>query len=189
MFLVLGFLRWQASRFAARAGAALGAVFARLALQGHRVFHAVSLAEVQDHLVIGTRGAFVIRVVARRPQLRPRRHQPDVPRRTYSISRCPEAALPIPVPPLVSGELFAQAAEQLAENQRRARARKTGVQWLESELNLVAKWVAQEVPVIAPYIEDLIAFAVGVGATTTGVGPIKLRLKSPGFAISASRPT
>lgn len=68
VFLVLGFMRWHASRFAARASAALGAVFARLALQGHRVFHAVPLAEgIADHVVIGTRGAFVVLVVARRP--------------------------------------------------------------------------------------------------------------------------
>lgn len=68
VFLVLGFMRWYQSRHAARASAALGAVFARLSLQGHRVFHAVPLAdEIQDHVVIGTRGAFVVRVVARRP--------------------------------------------------------------------------------------------------------------------------
>ncbi|HEV2212333.1 MAG TPA: nuclease-related domain-containing protein, partial [Gammaproteobacteria bacterium] len=66
---VLGFMRWYASRHAARASAALGAVFARLALQGHRVFHAVPLGEeVADHVVIGSRGAFVILVLARRPR-------------------------------------------------------------------------------------------------------------------------
>ena len=68
VFLVLGFMRWYQSRYAVRASAALGAVFARLSLQGHRVFHAVPLAdEVQDHVIIGTRGAFVVRVVTRRP--------------------------------------------------------------------------------------------------------------------------
>jgi len=66
------------------------------------------------------------RVVARRPQLRPRRHQPEVPRRPYSIDRTQTQPLPIAVPALVSPELFAQVAEQLAENRRRARARRSG---------------------------------------------------------------
>jgi site-specific DNA recombinase len=69
------------------------------------------------------------RVVPRRPQLRPRRHQPDVPRRPYSVSKG-EAPLTIAVPALVSAELFAQAADQLAENRCRARARRTGARWL-----------------------------------------------------------
>ena len=71
-----------------------------------------------------------MRVVARRPQLRPRRHQPEVPRRTYSIARSEAPAVLIPVPALVSPELFAQAGEQLDENRRRARARRTGAQHL-----------------------------------------------------------
>src|SRR5205814_581640 len=71
-----------------------------------------------------------MRVVARRPQLRPRRHQPAVPRRPYSMSKCSESAVAIAVPALVSADLFAQAGEQLDENLRRARVRRTGVQWL-----------------------------------------------------------
>jgi hypothetical protein len=68
VFLTLGFMRWYRSRYAVRASAALGAVFARLSLQGHRVFHAVPLGdEIQDHVVVGTRGAFVVRVLVRRP--------------------------------------------------------------------------------------------------------------------------
>lgn len=67
-FLVLGFMRWYQSRYAVRASAALGGVFARLSLQGHRVFHAMPLGdEIQDHVVIGARGAFVVRVLTRRP--------------------------------------------------------------------------------------------------------------------------
>jgi site-specific DNA recombinase len=70
------------------------------------------------------------RVVPRRPQLRPRRHQPDVPRRSYSLSTERAPGIPVPVPALVSPELFAQAAEQLAENRRRARARRAGARYL-----------------------------------------------------------
>jgi site-specific DNA recombinase len=70
------------------------------------------------------------RVVPRRAQLRPRRHQPHVPRRPYSISKAERDPVTIAVPALVSAELFAQAGEQLEENRRRARARRTGAQRL-----------------------------------------------------------
>ena len=46
------------------------------------------------------------RVVARRPQMRPRRHQPEVPRRPYSMSKGQTPPLVIAVPALVSAELF-----------------------------------------------------------------------------------
>ena len=59
----------------------------------------------------------------RRPRLRPGRGQPEVPRRAHATARTPERAIPIPVPALVSAELFAAAAEQLLENQRRQRQR------------------------------------------------------------------
>ncbi len=61
------------------------------------------------------------RVVPRRSQLRPRRGRPAVPRRAYSVTTAGAQATPIAVPALVSEELFAEVAEQLAENQRRAR--------------------------------------------------------------------
>jgi site-specific DNA recombinase len=69
-------------------------------------------------------------VVARRPQLRPRRHQPEVPRRSYTIAKSPTPPLPIAVPALVSAALFAQVAAQLADNRRRARARRRGASCL-----------------------------------------------------------
>jgi site-specific DNA recombinase len=70
------------------------------------------------------------RVVPRRPQLRPRRHQPDAPRRPYSVSREQTQPIAVPVPALVSADLFAQVAEQLAENRRRTRARRAGARYL-----------------------------------------------------------
>ncbi len=58
--------------------------------------------------------------------LRPRRGQGEVPRRPYSISRTEAPLGVIAVPALVSKELFAQVAEQLAENRRRTRAPSPG---------------------------------------------------------------
>ncbi len=68
VFLVRVALRWRQCRYAARAHAALGTALGRLALQGQRVFHDLELGGLNlDHIVMGNRGAFAIRVVARRP--------------------------------------------------------------------------------------------------------------------------
>jgi site-specific DNA recombinase len=58
----------------------------------------------------------------RRPRLRPVRGQPEQPRRAFSSYEGAAAEqIAIPVPALVSEELFATVAEQLAENQKRHR--------------------------------------------------------------------
>jgi hypothetical protein len=63
-----GVWRWREARFAARAQAAFAASLARLNLQGLRVFHDVALGDLTlDHVVLGLRGLFAIRVVTRRP--------------------------------------------------------------------------------------------------------------------------
>lgn len=68
VFLVKQILRWREARFAARAQAAFAASLARLNLQGLRVFHDVALDGLTlDHVVLGLRGLFAIRVVTRRP--------------------------------------------------------------------------------------------------------------------------
>jgi site-specific DNA recombinase len=64
------------------------------------------------------------------PRLRPQRGRPEQPRRPYSVYRQDDGAIPIPVPALVSAELFAAAAEQLAENRRRARESARGASYL-----------------------------------------------------------
>jgi site-specific DNA recombinase len=69
-------------------------------------------------------------VVPRRPRLRPRRGKPEVPRRPYSVTAASGQPLPIPVPALVGEDLFAQVAEQLAENRRRARLGAVGARHL-----------------------------------------------------------
>ena len=69
IFLVRQLMRWREARFAARAQAAFAASLSRLNLQGSRVFHDVVLGElVLDHVVLGLRGLFAIRVVTRRPK-------------------------------------------------------------------------------------------------------------------------
>lgn len=68
VFVVRAFKHWRICRFAARADAAIGAALARLALQGHRVFHGIVLGgESIDHVVVGPRGAYAVKVVAHRP--------------------------------------------------------------------------------------------------------------------------
>jgi hypothetical protein len=68
VFLVRQSLRWREARFAARAHAAFAASLARLNLQGLRVFHDVALdGIILDHVVLGLRGLFAIRLVARLP--------------------------------------------------------------------------------------------------------------------------
>ena len=69
VFMVRDLRRWLDLRFAARGQAAFAAALARLNLQGHRVFHDVPVGDVTlDHVVMGTKGMFAIRLVARRPK-------------------------------------------------------------------------------------------------------------------------
>jgi len=71
------------------------------------------------------------RVGPRRPQLRPGRGRPAQPR--HAVSRYAgkaEDQITIPVPPIVSEELFEAVAEQLAENRRRVRRQKRGPGYL-----------------------------------------------------------
>ena len=68
VFTLRAWRHWRDCRFAARADAALGAALDRLAMQGHRVFHAVTLGkQCFEHVIVGSRGLFVVRTVARRP--------------------------------------------------------------------------------------------------------------------------
>ena len=68
-FLVKHLRRWRELRFAARAQAAFAAALGRLNLQGHRTFHDVEVGGISlDHVVLGGKGCFAIRLVARRPR-------------------------------------------------------------------------------------------------------------------------
>jgi site-specific DNA recombinase len=66
----------------------------------------------------------------RRPRLRPARGQPEQPRRPYSVYAAEGPGIIIPVPALVSPELFAIVLEQLEENRMRNRQSRRGARWL-----------------------------------------------------------
>ena len=71
------------------------------------------------------------RIGPMRPRLRPQRGQAEHPRRAYSTYDVPpEDWIPIPVPAIISEELFDAVAEQLAENRARNRQRKRGERYL-----------------------------------------------------------
>jgi site-specific DNA recombinase len=70
------------------------------------------------------------RIEAWRPELRPRRGQPTVPRRPYSVTRQDTQPIAIAVPALVSVALFEAANEQLLENRRRYRQSRRGASFL-----------------------------------------------------------
>jgi site-specific DNA recombinase len=75
------------------------------------------------------------RLGPRFPGKRAKRGDPETPRREQ-VTRptLPEEQEPIPVPALVSADLFASVAERLAENQRRQREQKQGAAFLLSGL-------------------------------------------------------
>jgi site-specific DNA recombinase len=75
----------------------------------------------------------------RRPRLRPLRGQPEQPRRPFSRYDAADAAIPIEVPALVGEDLFAEVAEQLAENRRRQRQRAAGARYLLQGLLVCAR--------------------------------------------------
>jgi site-specific DNA recombinase len=85
---------------------------------------------LQNPAYRGSAGFGKSRVIPRQPRLRPRRGKPDVPRRSYSVTRQDTKPEFIPVPGLVSDEEFAAAAAQLAENRQRQRQRRAGARYL-----------------------------------------------------------
>lgn len=65
------------------------------------------------------------RMADRQPRLRPQRGRPEVPRRpTVAKSRPTDEWISVPVPAIVTPELFEAVAEQLRDNGRRHRARR-----------------------------------------------------------------
>jgi hypothetical protein len=66
-----------------------------------------------------------------RRQLRPHRNRTARSRRTYSVYDMPsEEQTVIPVPPIVTSELFATVQQQLTENRHRSRERRRGAKYL-----------------------------------------------------------
>jgi site-specific DNA recombinase len=71
------------------------------------------------------------RAAAFQPRLRAQRGRGAIPRRAVSTVAAPaEDWISVPVPPLVSAELFATVQEQVRENQRRARQDQRGARYL-----------------------------------------------------------
>jgi site-specific DNA recombinase len=78
----------------------------------------------------GTAGFGKTRIGELRPRLRPQRGHAEQPRRAYSVYDSTDQRVFIPVPALVSEELFASVGEQLAENRQRNRRSARGARYL-----------------------------------------------------------
>ena len=79
----------------------------------------------------GSAGFGKTRIGERLPQLRPQRGQAEQPRKAYSVyATSIEEQEFIPVPTLVSEELFDAIGEQLAENKKRYRQGRRGAKYL-----------------------------------------------------------
>jgi len=123
-------------------GLSLGKVVRRLAEQGVPTVNGNPLwdtATIRGILVnpayIGTAKYGKTRVSPRNPSRRPKYGDPPVPRsETVCRPTPPEDHVSIPVPSLVSPELFAAVAERLKENQQRNRERLAGAKFLLSGL-------------------------------------------------------
>ncbi len=66
-----------------------------------------------------------------KPRVRPQKHSAETPKRPYSVERTNrEDWIEIPVPAIVSEELFLAVQHQLDENRKRARERRRGAAYL-----------------------------------------------------------
>ena len=85
---------------------------------------------LQNPAYLGTAKFGKTHIGPRRSRPRPQRNSAEQPRRAYSVYASADGGVAIDVPALVSEELFAAVAEQLAENRRRARQRQRGARYL-----------------------------------------------------------
>jgi len=85
---------------------------------------------LQNPAYLGTAKFGKTHIGPRRSRPRPQRNSAEQPRRAYSVYASADGGVAIDVPALVSEELFAAVAEQLAENRRRARQRQHGARYL-----------------------------------------------------------
>jgi site-specific DNA recombinase len=71
------------------------------------------------------------RIGPKRPRLRAQKGRPEQPRRPYSVYDLPkDQGIPIPVPAIVSEDLFAAVGERLEENRKRNRQSRRGAKYL-----------------------------------------------------------
>ncbi len=86
---------------------------------------------LQNPAYIGKAAFGKTKVGKRRPTLRPIRGSGNSTKQHYSTYKVPEEDwIYIPVPPIVSSELFETVQEQLEENRKRSRERKRGARYL-----------------------------------------------------------
>jgi site-specific DNA recombinase len=85
---------------------------------------------LQNKAYLGQAGYGKTRTEPRRARLRPRRGTPETPRHPYSRTSQDVDPIGIPVPALISAELFAAVDEQLQENRRRSRQNRRGASFL-----------------------------------------------------------
>ena len=80
------------------------------------------------------------RIGPKRPCLRAQKGHPEQPRRPISVYEVPkEQGIPIPVPAIVSEELFTAVAERLEENRKRYRQSQRGAKYLLQGLIVCAR--------------------------------------------------
>ena len=98
---------------------------------GHNRWNVGTLSYLlKNPAYMGQAGYGKSRVIERPVQLRPKRGRAAVPRRPCSLTRSGVQPISIAVPALVSADLFAAAAEQLAENRQRYRQSPRGANFL-----------------------------------------------------------
>lgn len=123
-------------------GLSLGRVVDRLAQQGlptptgkTRWDTATIRGILLNPAYTGTAKYGKTRMIPRPPGRRPKRGDPATPRfEKVTQATSPEEQEPIPVPALISPELFESVAERLQENRRRYREQKQGTEYLLSGL-------------------------------------------------------
>jgi site-specific DNA recombinase len=128
----------QVFEWVGRDGLSLGEVCRRLKSEGIRTRtgktywdRATVWGMLKNPAYKGSAGFGKTRIGERRPSLRPQRGASEQPRRAYSVYDTPsEQQESIPVPALVSEDLFAAVGEQLTENKKRNRQGKRGARYL-----------------------------------------------------------
>ena len=99
---------------------------------GGRRWHPATISGILSNPAYRGAAAFGrTRAERRTPPLRPARGSPQFPRNPNVSRRTPpDEWISIPVPPLVSDELFAAVQERLQENRKRNRLRRSGAKYL-----------------------------------------------------------
>jgi site-specific DNA recombinase len=128
----------QMFAWAGRDGLSIGEVCRRLKEQGipsptgkshwarTTVWSQLKNSAYRGNAIFGKR-----RIGPKRPRLRAQKGHPEQPRRPNSLYEVPkDQGIPIPVPAIVSEDLFAAVGERLEENRKRSRQSQRGAKYL-----------------------------------------------------------